>query len=367
MPLTYFFLGNTPELSLLELTSLFDTTFNTVNNNSAIVASEIALLDPKTLNKLGGTTKVALEVARGSKDHLKALLTQVLSTIPNKNIAITDYAKSQLTKTDLFELKSQLKRPVRFVSMETNEHELVMLARQHVGELNIIPDQDGLVIALTNWIFDAKDWVVRDRQKPYRDIKRGMLPPKLARILVNLATRGDNISLFDPFCGTGTVLTEALLSGIGNVYGSDNNAQAIDGAKGNLEWTIQKYELENTQFDIQVRDATHPVFTSVGAIATEPYMGPLLNERNPLDLDKIKDIAKGLDKLYRGSLKAWLDLLPAKGRVVMTIPSFAVYGHLVPTLKLDSINPLGYNYIASVAYGKPGATVIRNVTILEKK
>ena len=59
--------------------------------------------------------------------------------------------------------------------------------------------------------------------KPYRDMRRGMLPPKLARSLVNLAIGAkspSDMTILDPFCGTGTVLMEAMLLGT-HVVGTD--------------------------------------------------------------------------------------------------------------------------------------------------
>lgn len=364
----YFFLGNTPDLSLLELKSVTGSTFTRLTPFIALGDLDESKLP--IIHNLGGLRKIATGTKNGHKNDVSDLLSEVLSTTPNKNVAITDYADCGLTKSDIHALKSSVTRPIRFVSMETKEHELLMLAHQNVAELNILPDPSSLgnvVIACTSWIFDAEDWVRRDRNKPYRDIKRGMLPPKVARIMANLALCGvSGKTLYDPFCGTGTVLSEGALLGAARVLGSDTNNTAIEGSKLNLDWICSTYSL-NTTADVAQADATHPPFSDVDCIATEPYMGPLLDDRNPLPLDKIKDIAKGLDKLYRGAFKAWHKILPVGGRVVMSIPSFAVYGRVIPTISVDTVVSLGYNYISSVPYGKPGATVIRNITVLEKK
>lgn len=365
----YYFLGNTPDLSLLELESVTGRQLSRITPYVACGDLEESRL-PLVYN-LGGLRKVAVSVKTGLKKDVNNLLAEVLSIVPNKNVAITDYANTSLGRSDLHALKSTVARPIRFVSMETSEHELLMLSHQKVAELNILPDPtnpDNFIVAQTSWIFDAEDWVKRDRNKPYRDIKRGMLPPKVARIMANLALCGmSGKTLYDPFCGTGTVLAEGVLIGAKELYGSDTNKTAVDGALMNLDWISATYPNSTTIKHLEVADATHPPFSSVDAIATEPYMGPLLDERNPLPLDKIKDIAKGLDKLYRGAFKAWYNILPKGGRVVMTIPSFAVYGRVIPTISVDTVVSLGYNYISSVAYGKPGATVIRNITVLEKK
>jgi tRNA G10 N-methylase Trm11 len=253
--------------------------------------------------------------------------------------------------------------------MDTDEHELLMLSHQHVSEFNVIPQDDKIIIAKTVWIYDAEDWVSRDRNKPYRDIKRGMLPPKVARIMVNLAIAGKTgVTVADPFCGTGTVLSEAIMVGC-NVIGSDTNPDAIPGTKSNLEWLLSTPGLAPRTYNLAVADATHfdESFKSVDCIATEPYMGPLLDERNPSSFDKIKNIAKGLDKLYRGAFKAFHRALPVGGRVVMSIPVFHVYDREIQTISIDTLTSLGYNYVSAVPYSKPGAAVIRNITILEKK
>lgn len=153
-----------------------------------------------------------------------------------------------------------------------------------------------------------------------------------------------------------------------NVIGSDTNPDAIPGTKSNLEWLLSTPNLVPRTYQLSVADATHfnEVFPSVDVIATEPYMGPLLDERNPSSLEKIKNIAKGLDKLYRGAFKSFAQALPQGGRVVMSIPVFHVYGREIQTISIDTLTQLGYNYVSAIPYSKPGGTVVRNITILEK-
>lgn len=365
----YFFLGNTPDLSLLELTTIFANEFLLVSKEIAVYDKE---LDASIFPKLGGTRKIAQELASVTEKTLESSLVEIIKADDGgKNIAITSYGSKDLQPISLSNIKKAVLefRPVRFVSMDTDEHELLMLSHQHVSEFNVIPKDDKLVIAKTTWIYDAEDWVSRDRNKPYRDIKRGMLPPKVARIMVNLATGGKSgLTVADPFCGTGTVLSEAIMVGC-NVFGSDTNPEAIPGTKSNLEWLLSTPQLPSREYRLSIADATHfdEVVKSVDCIATEPFMGPLLDDRNPSTLDKIKNIAKGLDKLYRGAFKAFAKTLPQKGRVVMSIPVFHVYGRVIPTISIDTLEMLGYNYISAVPYSKPGAAVVRNITILEKK
>ena len=54
---------------------------------------------------------------------------------------------------------------------------------------------------------DIDAYSKRDQTRPARDAKVGMLPPKLAQILINLCgpLKPGSVVL-DPFCGTGVVL-----------------------------------------------------------------------------------------------------------------------------------------------------------------
>lgn len=367
----YFFLGNTPELSLLELSTLYPGEFSLTTKTIAQYQGE---LEMTTLKRLGGTRKVAQELAVTTERQLESQLIELIKADEGgKNVAITNYSDLGDSFPSISLLKSKISsvRPIRFVSMDTDEHELLMLSHQHVSEFNVIPSGEELIIAKTVWIYDAEDWVSRDRNKPYRDIKRGMLPPKVARIMVNLATKGrSGLTLADPFCGTGTVLSEAIMVGC-NVIGSDTNPEAIKGTKSNLEWlkSAPDSHLKSLSYQLHELDATHfsEKVERVDCIATEPYMGPLLDDRNPSSLEKIKNIAKGLDKLYRGAFKSFALALQPGGRVVMSIPTFQVYGRSIGTISIDTLSSLGYNYISAIPYSKPGGIVIRNITILEKR
>lgn len=351
----YAFVGHTPALSTLELKSLglkpqpLTDTIMRLEENPLPVA-----------DMLGGTIKMGEQLALVEFKNLETELGKYIGIDPAKNIAVTDYRSAPLGPRDLHAIKKSLARPVRFVSMETSEHELVMLSKQHVAEFNLIPEEGKIAITKTIWIQDGIAWGQRDRERPYQDIKRGMLPPKVARIMVNLATKGEKGTLLDPFCGTGTILVEGAFLGQ-RVVGSDNDPRAVEGTARNLSWINP-----DLPHQLQVSDATHVSewLKQVDYIASEPYLGPLLESRGLPPEVKIRDIARGLDKLYRGALRDWAKLAPK--RVVMIIPEFHAYHKIIPTLSVDRIRALGYNTLAQVPYSKPGAVVIRQITVLEK-
>src|SRR5208283_1095058 len=61
------------------------------------------------------------------------------------------------------------------------------------------------------------------------------MPPRIARMMVNLSACAPGKVLLDPFCGVGTILQEALL-GRAKVVGVDANSWCVKAATENLEW-----------------------------------------------------------------------------------------------------------------------------------
>lgn len=88
-------------------------------------------------------------------------------------------------------------------------------------ELMVLPGKDGFIIARTIWVQDIDAYSQRDIGRE-RSMVVGMMPPKLAQIMLNFATRGDKkLQIWDPFCGLGTTLIEAIHAGYGSLMGSD--------------------------------------------------------------------------------------------------------------------------------------------------
>ena len=94
------------------------------------------------------------------------------------------------------------------------------------------------------------------------------LDPVLARVLVNLSGVEAGEHLLDPFCGTGGILIEAGLCGVG-VYGFDVKEEMVEGARENLE------EYGVIVHDIRQRDALElddSYLSDIDAVVTDlPY------------------------------------------------------------------------------------------------
>ena len=131
-------------------------------------------------------------------------------------------------------------------------------------ELSIIPGQTNsrVTIAQTIFVQDIDAYTFRDRRRPRRDAHNGMLPPKLAQTMINLAhgalktkqaLNDDQLNVLDPFCGTGVVLQEATLMGM-NVYGTDLNPDMIRNTKDNLAWLARTHHRQ-IQPNLAIGDA----------------------------------------------------------------------------------------------------------------
>ena len=134
--------------------------------------------------------------------------------------------------------------------------------------------------------------------------------------MINLAEISTDAIILDPFCGSGTILTEAMLIGYSNVLGSDISDKAIANAQKNIEWL----KLKNgklTKCNAILLSKCFPA-NSVDAIITEPFLGPPLRDRETKeDLQKIVD---ELTQLYYASLNEFTKILKPNGVIIMIWP-----------------------------------------------
>jgi len=147
-------------------------------------------------------------------------------------------------------------------------------------------------------------------------MKVGMLPPKLAQIMVNL-TGSDGI-IWDPFCGGGVLVMEGLLMGH-PMLGSDINEKTLEGAKKNISWLKKEFDVRAVA-DLFVNDAAGSLpDKKFDAIACEGYLGPPQNTLK--SKRELINVIKELTKLYQ----SFFDSLKAdkfKGAVVIGLPFF---------------------------------------------
>ena len=158
------------------------------------------------------------------------------------------------------------------------------------------------VLAQTVANQNLRNYDLRDRKKPWRDPKMGMLPPRLAQILVNLALgqipgSADPGIVIDPFCGSGTIPAEAAILGL-QTQGSDLNPNFIKGSQENFEFLSQKFRFDLTQGNFMSSDVRDLDWKNLsGVVATEGWLGENFEKRPSRNL--IEENAKTVSALWK--------------------------------------------------------------------
>jgi len=215
------------------------------------------------------------------------------------------------------------------------------------AEICLLAGKTTLYTAKTLCVQDFEDYGRRDYQRPVRDEQQGMIPPKVAQIMLNLSGTKTGETILDPFCGIGTIVQEGLLLGF-KMFGSDINNLAIRGSEQNLEWFRNRYHIPAGKYVLNVSDAVQVSKlvdkSAISAIVTECTLGPMYGKfPKP---DEIQKNFQDLTKLYQKSFQDFAKFLPSGARVVMCIPAYRRGRdnyEMLPTL--DWAKELGYNLL----------------------
>jgi len=379
-----FVLGRTPKLAFLELQTLFP--------GIELLADDIAMLTDtnnlnvsEAMNLLGGTTKIVQVVGRVPTLTPETIVPLLTSTSKRLDFGLSFYGASGVPNSLAVAIKRALEQkgiPSRYVTPKHGTTlSTVSVDKSGITEIVMVQTNSDYIIGKTVAVQAYEAWNERDYGRPFSDPKSGMLPPKVARMIVNIARsvpftdwKSNERTLLDPFCGMGTILAEAYMTGW-RVMGSDSSTDAVVKAQKNLAWLISKNpDAKGGGGIISVTDAAHVservLPQLVDAIATEPYMGATnIVNRPDVKPESVKNIIKGLEKLYIGCLREWSKILVPKGKVILALPSYSVLGRTYFVKKVvDMCENLGYTIVVGpIEYSRPQAVVKREFYILEKK
>lgn len=398
-----FILGKHPKLSLLEIASVFKSkgiNFELKEFEKEFAVFEIEKeIEPQSfLNQLGGTIRI-VDIEEVKLDNLSSQVTQAINqtikTDSKFSFGVSAFGL-KITNKDLVEIKKRLRKlnkKCRFVPYRKSDG---VLSSVQVTKNNLL--KEGLEIVLlqgkksylgkTIAVQDFESYSQRDYGRPKRNPKAGMLPPKVAQIMINLGrglAENDSPILLDPFCGIGTILQEATLLGLKSI-GSDKEQTQVNAAKENLTWLQKNFSLEKTPKVIQSplqELSRHLDENSTDLIITEPYLGPL--QEKPLPEKLAQNIISQLAPLYLKSFEAFKKLLkkaPQTGQggvVVIVFPVFRLEnGEEMGLDLLDELKKIGYTPIEpskrffntegkKLIYSRPNQIVKRQIMILQVK
>ncbi|HSX33949.1 MAG TPA: DNA methyltransferase [Candidatus Saccharimonadales bacterium] len=384
-------LGRQPAIGRAELESLLGATHVTPVGNLAM-SSDVAAQDIP-FARLGGTVKLAVVVTSfETRDwrSVQAELTKTALALAQDiaegkiQLGISAYGlrvnPRQLLGAGL-EIKKTLREhgySVRLVPNQDTALSSAQVLHNHLtGErgIELLAVQAGqrVIIARTLAEQDINAYAARDQNRPKRDARVGMLPPKLAQTIVNLATgplpASADAVILDPFCGTGVILQEALLMGY-VAYGSDLEPRMIDYSRQNLHW-LNAAGSDDVQ--LQVGDATtHHWQHPFSAVASETYLGrPLSTWPMP---DKLQEIMGACNVIIEKFLKNMAAQTKTGLRLCLAVPAWRDPAGRIYHLKtLDHLGELGYNRVSfehardsELTYFREGQLVARELLVITR-
>lgn len=279
-----------------------------------------------------------------------------------------------------FDIKSDLaKKGVSAHVVLGEEHELnsaQVIHNKLLGEFGfeflIVSHAKETYIAKTTYVQDIESYSKRDYSRPKRDTKSGMLPPKLAQIMLNLAKVGPSNTVLDPFCGTGVVLMEAALKG-SKLMGSDLNQQMVYSSKENLEWLSKEYAINIKLEKLECTDATTSKWSGYfDRVVSEIYLGPPLD--HVPEEKSLKAIAYNANILLNNFLTNLRPQLNSKARCCIAVPVWKTEKGFVRLPVADRLDTVGYSKVKfsklkidRLIYHRPDQIVGRELLVLTPK
>lgn len=385
--------GNTPKLSQAEQEAVLSTSSIAYgaahfSNFSKIEVSDC--LNTKDLIwRLGGTVKIGQLLYENSDDAspqnsiTKIIFEDLIAQEKNNRRLV--FGVSFLTgdehnyqKKVCQEVKKLLEDDnisSRYILGVGSQLSSVVVSGQKVREYLVVLDKDSLMIAQTEAVQNFADWSKRDWDRPAADPKTGMLPPKVARMMINigvgqLTAPGSGPVLYDPFCGCGTILNEARVLGY-RFFGSDIDTKFVASAQKNLAWLEDSYKLDKTDSHaIFVHDATKPFPALLPStpliVVTEGNLGP--PQRQIMLHAQAVGLLSRLNSMYLQYLDNQQKTLPQVQVIVLALPMIVDReGHTHHVELVDNCEKFGYTLHETFEYSRPKAFIKREIVILAKK
>lgn len=388
-----FVLGRQPEISLAELQAVYRRTPKLLAGHLAglDIEQETALATAKDLGSIVKVAELISDSFALDADSIARLTHHLFSQTTGKiTLGVSYYGPPTKSK-----LAANFSRAMR-VSLEQSGHSVRLVPSEQatlptatvlhnklaIGNpkkvellLTPAPGSHRLAVAKTIYVQDISAYTLRDRGRPRRDTRNGMLPPKLAQTMINLArgacqlTRPTN--LLDPFCGTGVILQEAGLMGL-TTYGSDNNSRMIDYTQTNLDWLARRYRPASRP-QLTVADATSFNWQQwlapnrLELIASETYLGrPYTDPPHPSELKPNLHDCNVIIGKFIANLSPQL---PSGAGICLGVPAWYIRDHIhhlpclaeLPRHRLRSVTT-GANLI----YHRPDQVVGRELLVLQK-
>lgn len=370
-------LGRQPTIGIGELESIYG------DQNLQVLWPHACLIDTEKMNvshfgSILKTGEVVLEIGsidwRKISEKIFNLFVSDFSDSKNKiTLGISVYNSkiepSEIQKTASI-IKQKLKQTevsVRVIPSKTAALSTAVSHNNKLGlsdnkiEIIVIIKNNKAIVAISEGAQNITAYAKRDQNRPKRDAFVGMLPPKLAQTMINLAVGpnqpqiwlqnrdfakidGKTPKLLDPFCGTGTVLQEAILKGF-TTYGSDLNPKMVDYTKENIKWLEKSFRPHGKFGSVETADATTNTWdyaNNLSSVVCETYLGQPFSA--PPSPQKLAEVRENCNKIISNFLKNLASQIPEGTQICIAIPAWRQKNGEFSHLPLvDFTQKLGYN------------------------
>lgn len=416
----FFILGHNSTLSTAEIASVIHRQggkFNLINlsEEDLLLEAEKKIDVARLQQQLGGTIKIGEILPIEIKDVFgEEIVEQIIKHLTKNRKIYFGFSIYKLdSRVDIKKIESSIRklamriktalkesgRPSRWVISKERILSSVVVQKNNLltqgAEFCFFVGEGKIFLGRTLSCQEFEEYEFYDFNRPARSIEKGMLPPKLAKIMINLAQAPEDGTILDPLCGSGTILQEAVRLGHQNVIGSDISEEAVESARKNMEWLAKNPKPEilnpkqilNTKYQIfqcDVREISKKIPENlIDAIVTEPYLGPLKigNWKLPLGPELgVEGEIGNLSSLYLSAFEEFKKILKSDGKIIIIFPVFQIGGeqHFLPildNLKNDwqIINPIPEKLRrspvikltghGSIIYSRPDQHVLREIFI----
>jgi tRNA (guanine10-N2)-dimethyltransferase len=331
-------LGRQPAIGMAELEHLYSA------NATRWFSDQSALVDTDTfsIDHLGGTQKagrVIFELPHGDwhRTSMKIVQTYVREWAQFEGkitLGISAYGfdepAREIQKTGII-LKQKLKKidvSLRLIpntetalNTATSHHNKLGLSENKVELIAVRARNGRVIVAESIGAQNITAFAHRDQGRPKRDAFVGMLPPKLADIMINLAVTPGKTTprVLDPFCGTGVVLQEAALMGYA-VYGTDLADKMIDFSTTNLQWLADTHHVK-IDATLHQGDAMDTKWKPpIDAVVGETYLGQPFSA--PPSPSKLAEVRKNCNYIIGTFLKNISSQIEPGTPVCIAVPAW---------------------------------------------
>ena len=283
--------------------------------------------------KLAGLHKVAFPITPGPRsrlDNIKEFESFLQELEYGFNFSVSMYSPEKVGSEEYEQVlstllagvreagcrKANLVRPRTGTEVMTRE-----IASRKIVDLVVLSLGGKYWLGATFYVPDVSRFQARSNERPVVSSEIS-ISSRLARLLLNLSGVAKGGVVLDPFCGSGTILSEAIVMGA-SCIGVDRDRNHIENSRRNLEWLLRSLKVSAQPYSLKVGDSTRLETllngVQVDAVVTEPILLPKIGFAP--SLEKAKKMVRNSSRLYSEALYSMAAVVRKGGRIVLVAPS----------------------------------------------